>query len=234
MPGSADLSLVLGVFVARMAGGYALCLGLLGPSVRQGSWRRVSLFVIAGLSAVALAAGVPAWPCAALGLAALLLERAIAFDLKGLATTPWILPFGAWILFAAERFDLTTVPSAVAIGGTLGAMLLGHSYLTARGLTFEPLKRMAWALFLVLLLRLATVAPVFFSANLELMDWVFVAMRVSLGLLLPLVLAWMVIQCVRIESNQSATGILYAMTVLVGFFGELVAVYLKLGPGIAA
>jgi hypothetical protein len=44
----------------------------------------------------------------------------------------------------------------------------------------------------------------------------------------------MVIQCVRIESNQSATGILYAMTVLVGVFGELIAVYLRLTRGIAA
>jgi hypothetical protein len=44
----------------------------------------------------------------------------------------------------------------------------------------------------------------------------------------------MVLQCVRIESNQSATDILYAMTVLVGVFGELVAVYLDVSRGIPA
>jgi hypothetical protein len=66
------------------------------------------------------------------------------------------------------------------------------------------------------------------------MDWVFLGLRVGLGLLVPLLLGWMVIECVRIESNQSATGILYAMTVLVAVFGELVAVYLSLARGIPA
>ena len=163
MPGPADLTGVLAVFASRMAGGYALCLGLLGASVRQGSWRKVSLFVIAGLSVVALASGAPPWPAAALAAAALLLERAIAFGVRGLSATFWILPFAAWLLLAAERFGLATLPGAVAAGGTLAAMLLGHSYLTARGLSFGPLQRMAWLLFGILLVRLATVVPAAFA-----------------------------------------------------------------------
>jgi len=230
-----DLLPVLSVFAARMAGGYAICVGLFGPRVREGSWRHVSLFVIAGLCAVAAAAGAPLLACVATGAAALLVQRAIVFTVKGLQTTLWMLPFGLWLPAAAEwPPGLDTYPSAIAIGGTLGAMLLGHSYLTARGLSFAPLRTMAWLLFWILLARALFVVPALFSDRLEMMDWVFLSMRGALGLLLPLVLAWMVIQCIKIESNQSATGILYAMTVLVGMFGELIAVYLKVSRGIAA
>jgi hypothetical protein len=226
---------VLALFAARMAGGYAICLALFGPMVRQGAWRSVSLFTVAGLAVVAFAAGAPPWPALSTAAAALLLQRALQFDLEA-ASPLWMLPFGVWLVAAAEPHGpgLDSYPSALAAGGTLGAMLLGHSYLTARGLSFTPFKRMATLLFWVLVVRAAFAAPAFFDDRLLLMDWVFLSMRAALGLALPLLLAWMVIQCVRIESNQSATGILYAMTVLVAMFGELVAAYLKLERGIAA
>ena len=112
-------------------------------------------------------------------------------------------------------------------------MLLGHSYLTARELSFRPLKRMALLLFGILILRTAFVVPVFFEDGLVLGDWIYLAARCAFGLALPLLFGWMVIQCVNIESNQSATGILYAMTLFV-FLGELTAVYLKLVREIAA
>mgnify|MGYP006969372808 CR=1 FL=1 len=226
---------VLALFASRMAGGYALCLALFGPMVRQGAWRSVSLFTIAGIAVCAFAAGAPALPALATAGAALILQRALQYDLKG-ASPLWIGPFGFWLVWAAEPKGpgLDSYPSAIAVGGTLGAMLLGHSYLTARGLSFTPLKRMAVLLFWILVLRAAFAAPAYFGDALEMMDWVFLSMRGALGLALPLVLAWMVLQCVKIESNQSATGILYAMTALVGMFGELVAAYLKLERGIPA
>ena len=229
MPEQPVLTAVLAVFAARMAGGYAICLGLLGPQVKEGAWRSVSLFVIAGLCVVALAAGAGWVACVVVGAAALLIQRSISYNLKGLSSTVWMLPLGAGLLLATEwPPTLATFPSAIAIGGTLGAMLLGHSYLTARGLSFEPLKRVAKLLFWILVARALFVVPAFFGERLEMMDWVFLSMRIALGLFLPLVLGWMVIQCIKIESNQSATGILYAMTVLVGMFGELIAVYLNL------
>lgn len=233
-----DLTAILGIFLARMIGGYTACFALIGPRVKEGPWPRVSLFVIAGLSVVAIATRLPLWPCLATGVAAILLERAITFRVRGLGSPVWILPFGLWLLASAEwplGLDAFAVlASAIAIGGTLAAMLLGHSYLTARGLSFDPLKRMALLLFWILVLRAAFVAPAFFGDRLEMMDLVFLSMRTALGLFLPLVLGWMVLQCVKIESNQSATGILYAMTVLVGVFGELIAVYLKTSRGILA
>ena len=42
-----NLDVILPVFLARLIGGYAICLGLFGPLVSQGSWRKVSLFVMA-------------------------------------------------------------------------------------------------------------------------------------------------------------------------------------------
>jgi hypothetical protein len=48
-----DIATILSVFTTRMAGGYALCLGVAGLYVRQGSWRAVSLFSIAGLGVIA-------------------------------------------------------------------------------------------------------------------------------------------------------------------------------------
>ena len=224
-----ELGRVLAVFLSRMAGGYALCLALIGPGVTKGSWRDVSLFVIAGLAGLAGVAGAPWIPCAVATLGALLVQRAIAYRLP-LASTLWLAPIGLLLLAWTEwPPPWSAFPGAIAAGGTLGAMLLGHSYLTARGLSFAPFKRMAWLLFGILVLRTLSVAPAFFASNLAMMDWVFLSLRAGLGLLVPLLLGWMVIECVRIESNQSATGILYAMTVLVCLFGELIAVYLSLG-----
>jgi len=221
-----DLAALLAIFLARLAGGYALCVGFIGPSVTEGSWRKVSLFVIAAICVAGIAAGLDWKVCVATGVAALLCERAIAF---GVGWAPvFMIPFGVWLLWPLDQ-----LPSAIAIGGTLGAMLLGHSYLTARRLSFAPLKRMAYLLFLILLVRTAFVIPVFFSDGLVMGDWIYLSARAAFGLLLPLVFAWMVIQCVKIESNQSATGILYATTLFV-FLGELIAVYLSVERGIAA
>ncbi len=221
-----DLTAILAEFLVRLAGGYALCIGLIGPTVTEGSWRKVSLFVIAGVCAVGIAAGLDWKVGVATAVAALLCERAVAFGVSW--ATVFMIPFGVWLLWPLDQ-----VPSAIAIGGTLGAMLLGHSYLVARNLSFEPLRRMAVLLFLILLVRTAFIVPVLFDDKLVMGDWIYLAARGAFGLLLPLVFSWMVIQCVRIESNQSATGILYAMTLFV-FLGELTAVYLNLERGIAA
>ena len=228
-----DLAAVLSVFLTRLIGGYAFCFGLIGPSVREGPWRRVSLFVVAGLSVVAFASGAPWLPCAAVAAAALVMERGHTFRIRGVGSPVWILPLGVWLAVANEDVGPDTAAGAIASGGTLAAMLLGHSYLIATRLSFTPLKRMAWLLFGILVVRAALVAPLFFETRLQMMDWVFLSLRAAFGLVLPLVFAWMVIQCAKIESNQSATGILYAMTALV-FLGELTAVYLKLQGGFAA
>ena len=224
-----DLTAILALFLARMAGGYAICLALIGPMVTQGSWRRISCFVIAGVCLAGMASGLPWLPCVATAAACVLLERAIVFGAPRFATLA-VLPFGVWLLWPPT---FGSVASAIAIGGTLGAMLLGHSYLTAHGLSFDPLKRMALLLFAIMIARTLFVLPVFFEDGLVMGDWIFLTMRATFGLMLPLVFGWMAYRCVAIESNQSATGILYAMTALV-FMGELTAVYLFLERGLSA
>lgn len=227
-----DILPILTLFLARLLLGYTLCLGVIGPMVPAGPWPKVSLFVIAGLALVNVTAGAPFWPFAALALAALLLERGRLFGLAW--AQPWLLaPFGAWAALAREwPPTLATLLGGMAAGGTLASMLLGHSYLTARGLSFDPLRRLTTAVLAVIALRAVAVLPAFFGDH-PMGDWIFLSARAAFGLFLPLVFGWMVVQCVKIRSNQSATGILYAMTALVGG-GEMIAAFLQLNGGVAA
>ncbi|MHC4952941.1 MAG: hypothetical protein ACYTGZ_03565 [Planctomycetota bacterium] len=226
------LDIILPVFLVRLVGGYAICLGLFGPRVNEGSWRKVSLFVIAALCGVAAYMGAPLWPCLVTGIVALLVERAVVFELPYASDVRVMLPLGLWMLLASEwPPGFATFPSAIAVGGALGAMLLGHSYLTAPNLSFRPFQRFTLLLFGILLVRTLTMAPVFFADNLVMMDWVYLSARVAFGIFLPLVFGWMAWQCAKIESNQSATGILYATTALI-FLGELTAIFLHETRGI--
>ena len=221
-----NFDVILPIFLARLIGGYAICLGLFGPRVNQGSWRKVSLFVIAGLSAVAAYMGAPLIPSLVVGGVAIVMERAIVFDIPVVKDVRLMLPLGVWLLLASEWPPaFATFPAAIAVGGSLGAMLLGHSYLTAPKLAFQPFQRFTALLFGILLVRALTVAPVFFTDNMEMMDWVYLSARLAFGIFLPLVFSWMAWQCAKIESNQSATGILYAVTALI-FMGELTAIFL--------
>jgi hypothetical protein len=58
----------------------------------------------------------------------------------------------------------------------------------------------------------------------------FFAQRVLFGLVLPLALSWMIWQTVKIQSTQSATGILYVAVVFI-FFGEFLSHYLLVSTG---
>ena len=65
------------------------------------------------------------------------------------------------------------------------------------------------------------------------LDIVNVWARIPVGLLIPAVLAWMTLVTVRMEKTQPATGILYAMCVLV-YMGELMGKMLEGGTGVPA
>jgi hypothetical protein len=227
----------LGLFLARTAAGYALVLAAFGPKVTQGSWPRVSLYTIAFLAACAIPSAAPLWPSVALAATALLVERARAFGVRGLRSTLAAAIPAAWLLWEADGTRLYGVAGGVAAGGTLGAMLLGHSYLTARGLSFDPLRWMARLLLGVLAARAAVaallVARWWPQGRVDVADQAFLLARGAFGLALPLVFGWMALQCAKLRSNQSATGILYAMTALVGA-GEMIAAFLTVSAGIPA
>ncbi|MEE8106319.1 MAG: hypothetical protein V3T86_12360 [Planctomycetota bacterium] len=237
MPADLEMLPVLALFLARVVSGYAICLALIGPRITAGSWPRVSLFVIAGLSFAAFAAGAHWMSLVVAGLA-LLMERARTFSVPVLSSTWWMLPAGLGLWAAHEITyaggwppNVAGLAGGIAAGGTLGTMLLGHSYLTARGLSFKPLQFMAKLLFVLLIARALHVGIVLSMAERLGGDWIYISARIAFGLFLPLVFGWMVLQCVKIESNQSATGILYAMTALVGC-GELIAAFLQVESGL--
>jgi hypothetical protein len=70
------------------------------------------------------------------------------------------------------------------------------------------------------------------SAGFFLGDGIFILARSVFGLLAPAALAWMTWQCVRIRSNQSATGILYVILAFV-LIGEILAKYFLVSEGLA-
>ncbi len=134
---------------------------------------------------------------------------------------------------------LSFLSSSLLLGGVVLAMVLGHWYLVARKLSFAPLRRVTAVLLFVLAARLVLVgASVSAQASLwsEMLNqggWtdfflrsgLFIGARFLFGLLLPLALMILVWRCVKIESNQSATGILYVVVAFV-LIGEIIAKHL--------
>lgn len=141
-------------------------------------------------------------------------------------------------LFVAA--DLT---SALLLGATASAMVLGHFYLVVLDLPMSALRRLTVLLVVALALRTLAVAvalagPVhagydearLVAAGLWSADGVFVWMRLLFGIAGPLSLLWFTWKTVEIRSTQSATGILYVQLFLV-MAGELLAKYLRVAAG---
>jgi hypothetical protein len=147
---------------------------------------------------------------------------------RGVVTTaPWF-------------FDASVLTAALLLGATTVGMILGHWYLLMRRLSFEHLLLFAQiALGAVGLRCLAVLVTVLSLGNFDpdLASWFirslwsihgnlfFFVMRVLWGLVLPLVLGLMVLDCVRKKANQAATRMLYVSEISV-LFGELFAAYL--------
>lgn len=119
------------------------------------------------------------------------------------------------------------------LGVTMAAMLLGHWYLNAPGMSLSPLFKLLTIMTSALLLR-AGLAGVGLALRyhaaetFDLTQWLFVAMRWLTGLAGALVVALMARQTLKIPNTQSATGILY-VGVLLTFVGELAAQLLSRG-----
>ncbi len=119
------------------------------------------------------------------------------------------------------------VTSAFLLGTALSAMLMGHSYLIAPGMSLTPLLRLIGAAVLAVVARGVvdgwalyrwTAAHPSVKLGNDLLLWL--PVRWVVGFVLPLVLLWMAWQSARIRSTQSATGILYVV-VFLSFLGEL-------------
>jgi hypothetical protein len=155
---------------------------------------------------------------------------------QGLAPLPHRMP----LLTAA------LLSSALLLGWSLIAMLLGHWYLVAPKLTFRHLTVFCWVLLGTVLLRCVSVAlTLWAAASVDALvephplrvlasfggQGMFFWFRLLWGLAVPLGLAAMALHCARQRSNQSATGILYVLVVGT-LIGEITALYLAVTTGV--
>ncbi len=135
-----------------------------------------------------------------------------------------------WLLGA------NALTSALLLGSTMGAMLLGHWYLVSSGMSVGPLLRLTAVMGLACLSKMATAAgalalygwpdsPHGWMMMLFVPPGLFYVIRLVLGLAAPLALTPLVWKTTRLHATQSATGILYASVMLV-LIGELTANFL--------
>lgn len=125
-------------------------------------------------------------------------------------------------------FDLLSeLSGGWIIGGAISTMLLGHWYLTATGMKLEPLQQLNALLFAAVVLRTVLAGAVFIWAPpVEAStQWVWLALRWA-GLIGPLILVLMVFRILKYRNTQSATGVLYAIDILI-FLGEATAALLS-------
>jgi hypothetical protein len=123
------------------------------------------------------------------------------------------------------EFLLPELSSAALLGSAMTAMLLGHAYLTAPGMSLDPLKR------LNLSFGVAGFARAGFSAAALALAWnqvavgtyaQWLALRWLAGIVGPLVMWGMVRQILTYRNTQAATGVLFVGVILT-FIGELTA-----------
>ena len=121
---------------------------------------------------------------------------------------------------------LTEFSGGWIIGGAISTMLLGHWYLTATGMPIAPLQQLNALLLGAVIVRTLLAAAVFGWAPplTQSTQWVWLALRWA-GLIGPVILVPMVFRVLRYRNTQSATGVLYAIDILI-FLGETTAALL--------
>lgn len=173
--------------------------------------------------------------CGLSGLAAVL-AAAVAASANLTHEPPY--RFATAVTLAGQAFG------AFLLGSITISWLLGHAYLTATKMTIAPLRHfsrlLSWAVvlriaFLLLSLALAwwvsaDAPPGATGASAPLLPqlgqaWLILTLRIAVGLLAVGLFAYMVADCVRIRSTQSATGILYFGSVF-AYVGELANLHL--------
>ncbi|MBI3820906.1 MAG: hypothetical protein HY286_19615 [Planctomycetes bacterium] len=131
---------------------------------------------------------------------------------------------------------VSALASGLLVGSIGVAMTLGHAYLTYPNLKINHLVRVNRLTAAIILIKSALVALVIFgfARNYEPLSRAVgttggqfgLFTRCAAGLALPLLFAWMVESSLRYQNTRSATGILYASTVLV-LIGEALAMSLR-------
>lgn len=135
---------------------------------------------------------------------------------------------------------VSALGSGLLVGAVGVAMWLGHAYLTFPNLRISHLARLnRLSVALLLLKAMIVIITVYgFAPAFEPLRTAIGTMggilglftRFAAGIALPLLFAWMVASSLKYNNTRSATGILYASTVLV-LIGEAVAMSMR---GVAA
>jgi hypothetical protein len=233
---------MLATFCFRLAIGLAGSMLVLPRDVAP-RFYRVQFLVILGLLAGAVFFFWPDAPSSFLALLfvgmALSFAGSIVWMLEGapLGRTLTCLTTAVLAMSSPVRWSMAGSPmhvlshvaddwtSAALLGSATSAMLMGHSYLIAPGMSISPLVRLLVAMFVSVLVRMG-LAGVSLLASSEAHQawpadlWLWLPLRWLVGFVGPLLLGWMAWRCAGIRSTQSATGILYVVVVLC-FIGEL-------------
>jgi hypothetical protein len=243
---------MLAVFCLRLALGLMAALLLLAPAQINPRFYRTHFLVMLGLTVGAAlfvrdTAGPALWAALAGGLV-LAFAGSVVWSLEGAPAGRTLIVLSILTLAAAlvlnEKYEgpgstdgsagssyfvlcASSFASAALLGIATTAMLLGHSYLIAPGMSIQPLMRLLAALAVAVLLRavlagaaLASWTSVYSLTNLNNEAVLWLPVRWGLGIVGPLVLAYLTWQTARIRSTQSATGILYVVVIFC-FLGEL-------------
>ncbi len=122
---------------------------------------------------------------------------------------------------------------AILLGSITVSWLLGHAYLTATKMTIAPLKHFSrvllWAVGLRIVFAMVSLMLAWSLGGTDVVEqlgnaWLILSLRVGLGLVGVGAFAYMVSDCVKLRSTQSATGILYFGS-LFAYIGELAHQY---------
>jgi hypothetical protein len=215
--------------------GLALAFLLLAAATRasRDTPANLPLWICIGLTAMHLAS--LRWrsrPAALALLAAAVVAGAVAIGRDAMLLAAHPAAHAAAPLLAAHFATAALVTGAVTLD-----MILGHYYLVIPNLSFGPLRRLTLVFAAALALRIAVIAWTLTgtweawaaawrtdATRFLLEHGFFLTLRIVFGVLGPAVLAYLVWACVRIRSNQSATGILYVATAIV-LIGEIAAKY---------
>jgi hypothetical protein len=130
------------------------------------------------------------------------------------------------------RLIIDDLAASALLGSATSSMLMGHSYLIAPAMSLVPLMRLLACLATSLGVRIVLACFGLWTwthseatGTLEVETILWLSARWLLGLVIPIVLTWMAWETARIRSTQSATGILYVVTIVV-FLGELLSLLL--------
>jgi hypothetical protein len=225
----------LGVFFFRLMGGTALVplvAAIALPRItRDRSWSEldwVGAALAAGLYFVYSGPVKTRLRELALAAAAIACSASLALVVRD---APAVDSGGRWLVASLSAFTTGLV------GGSVGlAMVFGHWYLTVPSLDVAWLVKLNRLTMLFMGLSAAALVAtcVVFAEPLRakqidlLGPWslFYIGTRVALGVAIPLLFAWMASESLRYKNTRSATGILYASTVLV-LIGTAVSLFLQ-------